>query len=199
MCKDHSYVCEGIPDKHWAMDFLPDEEGKCLYMTENDERLVRNIINIRFGRKSLEKTRFGTTTQKCEATNRGYRKSDPQNVTYHRNYATRVHSSAHRINHGPGESALLKCEGLGVPLPPNSRPVDQLQKEDNIYTFHRLRKREPRVKKARIQSVISNFKEYDTVAEEKETYRKGLADSDLCEVLTRKTRSKTRAEHGYSK
>ncbi|CAG2193999.1 unnamed protein product [Mytilus edulis] len=139
-CRAYSYICKGTESDFGGKEFLP-EHARCLYMTEDDEKLVRDCMNIRFGRKNLEKTRFGTSTQKCEATNRGYNKSNPKDITYQRNFPARIHSTAHRINHRPGESAVLKCEALGVPLSPNSRPIHQLKREDEIYEYHQLRKK----------------------------------------------------------
>lgn len=191
-CRAYSHVCNGTADDCWGMDFLP-EEFRCLNMTADDETSVRQCINIRFGRKNLEKTRIGTSTQKCEATNRGYNKSNPKDITHHRNFPALVHSTAHRINHGPGKSALLKCEALGAPLPVNSKPVKQLKREDEIHEYHQLRQRDPEVKHKRTLTKIGNFKLYDEKREEKETYRKGLNDPEE----TIKPKRKTVREHGY--
>ncbi|CAC5384768.1 unnamed protein product [Mytilus coruscus] len=59
----YSYICKGIETDFWGKEFLP-EHVRCLYMTEDDENLVLNCMNTRFGRKNLEKTRFATNTQK---------------------------------------------------------------------------------------------------------------------------------------
>ncbi|CAG2210538.1 unnamed protein product [Mytilus edulis] len=97
-CRTYSYICKGTVSDFGGKEFLH-EHARCLYMTEDDENLVCNCKNIRFGRKNLEKTRFGTSTQKCEATNRGYNKSNPKDMTYKRNFPARIHSTAHRINY----------------------------------------------------------------------------------------------------
>ncbi|CAC5404657.1 unnamed protein product [Mytilus coruscus] len=95
-------------------------------MTEDDENLVRNCMNIRFGRKNLEKTRFGTSTQKCEATNRGYNKSNPKDITFQKNFPARIHSTAHKINHRPGESAVLNENVTKVD---NSKVISVLRRQ----------------------------------------------------------------------
>ncbi|CAC5375536.1 unnamed protein product [Mytilus coruscus] len=176
-CRAYSYICKGTESDFWGKEFLP-EHARCLYIREDEENLVRNCMNIRFGRKNLEKTRFGTSTQKCEATNRGYNKSNPKDITFQRNFPARIHSTAHRINHRPGESAVLKCEALGVPLSPNSRPIHQLKREDEIYEYHQLRKKNPVVKHERTVSKLERFELYDEKSVEKETYQKDLLDSE---------------------
>ena len=188
-CRAYSYICQGTETCRWGKEFLP-EDHRCLYMTEDDERKVRSCINVRFGRQNLEKTRFGTSTQKCEATNRGYNKSNPKDITFSRNFSARIHSTAHRLNHGPGESTLLKCEALSVPLAKNSRPVRQLKREDEIYENQQARKKTSVVKQERTVSKLEKYGLYDMKVEEKEeTYRKGLNDPEVTEKPKRRLRS----------
>ena len=100
--------------------------------TEDDEDILRQLINFRFSRATLTSTWYGMNTQKSEATHRGYSKSNPKNVTYARNFQPQIFSAIHCMNHGPEQSAAMKFSVLGAPITEGTRVCRQLQNKRNI-------------------------------------------------------------------
>ena len=113
-CAYHSLVCNGAPEKCCPKEYLP-HQSRTLHPTEDDYDDLRQLINFRFSRALLTSTRYGTNTQKSEATHRGYSKSYPRNVTCARNFQPQIFSAIHHRNHGPGKSAAMICAALRAP------------------------------------------------------------------------------------
>ena len=55
-------------------------------------------------------------TQKVEGVNRAIRTTVAKNVTYLRNFGSRVITALHNVNHGPGKSITGLCKALGCPI-----------------------------------------------------------------------------------
>ena len=63
----HSLVCSGAPENCWPKEYLP-PQSRTLHPTEDDENVLRQLINFRFSRATLTSTRYEANTQKSEAT-----------------------------------------------------------------------------------------------------------------------------------
>lgn len=88
MCKRHSLVCGG--NFRQAKNYLPSNIK--LKMTATDEKLLSECIKVLLSAESLTKTKFLSSTQKCEAVNRAYQACMPKSVTFSRNCHGRIHS-----------------------------------------------------------------------------------------------------------
>ena len=192
-CQQHSMVCGGVPGKQWPKEYLP-PEGRTLHPTEGDEEVLRQLVNFRFSRATLTSTRYGTNTQKSEAIHRGYSKSNPKNVTCARNFQPQIFSAIHRLNHGPGKSAAIKCAALGAPVTEGTRVSCQLQRKQRKNEQDRLRKRSSKYRARRQTLVKQKFQMYFQRAETQiqAGYSKGMSNPPLPD-------SKETGEHSYSK
>ena len=63
---------------------------------------------------------------------RGYSKSNPNNVTSARNFKPKIVSAIHRLNHGPGESAAIKCVALVAPVTERYQSKSPIAKETKL-------------------------------------------------------------------
>ena len=202
LCRLHSNVCSGKMKKKWKKDYLL-MERKQLKMSEEDEVLLRNCISMRLGPKALNITKFNTTTQKCEATNRRYLRANPKTVTRSRNYPARIHSMVHFSNNGIAKSTLTKCQAVGAPFLPGTKSVRGLQREEikdnkklmynksEHYKAHRCKHRMERIQ-------LHNEKE------ERKHYEKGLTIRRIeafnhDHPYTARVPRPSEHEHSYSK
>lgn len=193
-CAEHSLVCGGTPERHWAKDYLP-THARTLNPTDDDEETLRQLINFRFSRTTLIATRYGTNTQKSEGLHRGYSKSNPKNVTCSRNFEPQIFSSIHRMNHGPGKSTALKCAALGSSIPEGTRLTRQLKRKQELYEHSKQRKRSKTYRTRRQVLVREKFNLYFQRGTETQTgYLKGMSDPPLPQCSPR-----TSNEHSYSK
>jgi hypothetical protein len=69
MCTKYSLICKGNQQR--ANSYLPQNFKP--KMTGQDCSVLTKCIETLLGHDNLEKTRFQTSTQKCEAVNRAYR------------------------------------------------------------------------------------------------------------------------------
>ena len=195
-CEEHSLVCGGKPEKHWAKDHLP-TYARTLNLTEDDEDTLRQLINFRFSRTTLTGTRYGTNTQKSEGLHRGYSKSNPKNVTCSRNFEPQIFSSIHRMNHGPGKSTTLKCAALGSSIPEGTRLTRQLQRKQTLYENSKQRKKSKAYRTRRQVLIKEKFDLYFQKETDTQTgYMKGMSDPPLPQCSRRKLSNQ---EHSYSK
>ncbi len=88
-CSQYSLVCAG--DYRKAKNYIPSNIR--LRMTEDDVLVMKKCIETFLGPKSIESTKFLTSTQKCEAVNRAYQASVPKATTFTRNFTGRVHGT----------------------------------------------------------------------------------------------------------
>ena len=126
MCKKYSLVCAG--DQRQASSYLPPNSK--LKMTGSDVSLLKSCVEILLGKDNLTKTKFQTSTQKCEAVNRAYHAVMPKNVTFPRNCHGRIHGQVLRLNNGHADSTILKAEANKLKHPRGSAVVRKLCKMD---------------------------------------------------------------------
>ena len=138
---------------------------RTLHPTEDDEDVLHQLINFHFSRATLTSTRYGTNTQKSEATHRGYSKFNRKNVTCARNFQSQIFSAIHRINHGPGKSVAMKCAALGAPITEGTGVCCHLQRKQKKHEQDRARKRSSKYRAKRQTLVKQKFQMYFQRAE----------------------------------
>ena len=91
-CKQHSFVCNP-PKQIWPKLCLDENQKTGIYMCESDQNKVKELIGLRLGENAVEMTYLNLNTQKVEAINRKFNKTNPKNVTNVRNFPARIFSS----------------------------------------------------------------------------------------------------------
>ena len=126
-CYTNSVVCGGGVTNNWfhRSMFLATNKITVLNLDANDAKLLLEILKVRLSLEAVEKVKFYTSTQKCEAVNRSLSVSLPKNVNFSRNVFGRASSTIHRRNNGTGKSVEMKCEQLGCNLSMRSRKALQ--------------------------------------------------------------------------
>jgi len=187
LCRKFSYACSGKKKGLWLRSFLP--HGTCLNMDGDDEVTLRELIDLRLGRKAIECTKLNTNTQKCESVNRAYSRTNPKNITWSRNLFGRLHTAANMLNHGFANSTVKRLEALGAPLTPGTRVIRQLQSIQKRTQYQREYKKSLKYKYSRAQSRIKLFRLHRNVTHVKRatTYKRD------CEIF------KFRMDHTYAK
>ena len=74
-------------------------------MTENDEELLKTILEVRLSESAVDSVTSNTSTQKNEAFNRAALSVLPKDVNYSRNFPAKLHSKAYEINNTPRTAA----------------------------------------------------------------------------------------------
>lgn len=122
-CYRNGVVCSGGVTNNWfnRSIFLASHKITVLHLNDNDACLLLEILKFRLSVEAVEKVKFYTDTQKCEAVNRSLSVSMPKNVNFSRNVYGRTSSTIHRVNNGTGLSVYLKCKKLGVNLSHRSK------------------------------------------------------------------------------
>ena len=182
-CRYHSIVCEGGKRKNWMKRsvHLSPYELTQLNMNQNDEILLRDILAIKLSTESLEKLKFGTSTQRCEAINRGISSSLPKNVKFSRNAAPRIASAIHRLNNGLAESTHKKLEGLGCPLTRGGGAAASLKAMEKGKEFDKIYKKTRKFKQRQFKCRLARAKNYyqqkrDSTLQRKHAYKRGQLD-----------------------
>lgn len=191
-CWPRSFVCsKGFP---WQRTYLATKymEMKIIRPTLEDRKKLRQHLDIRFSRKAVIMTQTNSTQNKCEASNRGLTKAVPKNQTYRRNYAGRIHSAVHSMNHSPGESTVIIADKLGARFPGRSPAVKALRKMDQDRIYNQEYKKSEAARTARKHRRETNFRQcYQRKAE---GYNKGAA---IVEDLYQPTASTS--DHRYNR
>jgi hypothetical protein len=169
-CEQRSLVCSGNYRK--AKCYLPPNAK--VHMNEKDEVILKKCIEILLGRNSLEKTKFQTSTQKCESVNRAYQACLPKAVTFSRNSAGRVHAQILKLNHGYADSTVLKSSKMAAKLEKGTSVIKHLNAVDKINKRNRTLKSKQRSKLARHNL---RLRKYNLHA--KLHYSKGMTDPKL--------------------
>ena len=128
-CSKFSYVfSKSKHDRTWIQksSFLPDN-FKISAQTSETEALLRQCVHYRLGPSMLSKTAKNMNSQKVEAVNRAIRTTVAKNVTYRRNFGSRVHTAIHNVNQGPGKSITGLCDTLGCPIIGGTREAKALE------------------------------------------------------------------------
>ena len=100
-CPHDSLVCEGqggLGDWWYHSPFLPTHDIQYLNMTENDRLLMETILEIRLSEQAVISVSDGTSTQKCEAFNRGVLSTIPKHVNMSKNFAGALASKTLQLN-----------------------------------------------------------------------------------------------------
>lgn len=191
-CWPRSFVCsKEIP---WHRTYLSTkfEEKQIIRPTHEDRKKLRQHLDVRFSRKAVLMTQTNSTQNKCEASNRGLTKAVPKNQTYRRNYAGRIHSAVHSMNHSIGESTVIIADKLGARFPGRSPAVKALQKMDLDRTYNQQYKKSQSAKSARKYRRELNFRR--CYERKMEGYNKAAA---IVEDLYQPTASTS--DHRYSR
>jgi len=66
--------------------------------TDSDVSQILKCINMRLGSAAIEKSKLNSNSQKAEATNRAFSRTNPKTVTMARNMPARIHSAVSIVN-----------------------------------------------------------------------------------------------------
>ena len=193
ICQRRSFVCDGSPSNSWKRTCM--HKNSQITCTDNDERLLRDCINKRIGKKTVHDTRFHTNTQKCESVNKVYSLRNPKNLTLARNFHGRIHSTVHQLNNGPGESLCKQLAAVGTPISPGSTIAHQLKQKQYMNNYHKQYKKTPSAKSRRCSKRIHKYRLYDA----KSTDERVHYQSQILEVSNLNTRCQQQTEHNYCK
>ncbi|XP_071117093.1 uncharacterized protein [Haliotis cracherodii] len=193
-CAWYSVVCRGgVTNSWWQRSmFLGCNKITHFNMDDNDKHLLNEILKMKLSVEVVEQMKLYTDTQKCEAVNRSMSISLPKNVNFSRNMIGRASSTIHRLNNGPGTSAIDKCQNSGVEL--SSRAVRSLEQMDKEAAYHKEYQKSPSVVKRKLVqhgSKISEHLKSKLSDKQRGDYKKGQLDPVPC--------FSKQADHSYSK
>ena len=122
-CPHGSLVCDGQGSGDWWLQspFLKTHNIDRLKMTENDRELFKNILEVRLSEHAVMSVSSNTSTQKCEAFNRGVSSILPKEVNMSRNYPGRLSSKTMQLNNTVEICVQKKVSSItGHPLSPKA-------------------------------------------------------------------------------
>ena len=194
-CKKYSLVCGGRKAKKFKNPYYNTLRWP-LNITAADEKKLRQMISIRLGPSALKSTHKATSTQKAEAINRSYNRTNPKNITFSRNFSSRIHSAVHLVNNGLSCSIVKKTQAVGAPITAGSKVAKSLLSASRREQYKKLNSKSNKSKVNRALCRARRYKLYDkkieTNSSKKTYYRK---DANIAELLPKKTFK----EHNYSK
>ena len=180
-CPHGSLVCNGIGGVgNWwyHSEFLPTHNIHSLKMTVNDKDLLRNILEVRLSEQAVYSVSSNTSTQKCEAFNRGALASLPKEVNFSKNFGGRLASKTLQLNNSlqcAVETKVASITGQNL-SPRTSRYLkcrsdqSERRKRSQKSAAHKIKRRKNR---ARLEH------EYHTARFGTEEYVKGQLDDNL--------------------
>lgn len=189
LCRLHSFACRGLKKNRWSSSVLP--KDFTVHMTESDETLLRECINLTLGKNNLCRIRFHTSTQKCESVNRAYLRSNSKCITYSRNFEPRIHRVIHDLNEGTGNSTIKLCEAVGAPVVKGSRAAHLLKQQESRKNYFKQRQSSKLYKSRRKYYRKLRYRLYDQKKEN--DYCKSVTDPKLPK------RASAHCEHSYHK
>lgn len=195
LCRKHSLVCTGTRQGSWSTAFLRYKEEKITF-TEEDEQLIRSCIAMRLSPKAIKGTRLNHNTNKCEWFNRLLNLRNPKSITQSRNCLSRVHSTAHQANNGPGTSLRLQRAALGYPVRKGTRVSRQLRGLQDMHVYNRKYGNSSFRKGRRSWKRHLAYRHYDKVAANL-CYRKRMGVK-MAGRSTSTTSSRHLHDHGYT-
>ena len=157
-CKNNSTVCGGSR-RPWIYRYL--NKNTKLSCTSQDMQILHGCIRYRLNEKNILSTRFQTNTNKTEAVNRAYNLRNPKHLTYSRNFPSRIHSTVHQVNNGPGLSMMLQCASVGNPVAPGSRLSHNLYLRQRRHFYMKRYKQNPEYTRRRYSKRALLYKMYD--------------------------------------
>jgi hypothetical protein len=182
-CPHQSLVCSGtggLGDWWYHSEFLPTHNIHWLKMTENDKDLLHAILEIRLGERAIYSVASNTSTQKCEAFNRGVLSSLPKEVNFSRNFAGRLASKTLQLNNSLESAVEAKvqqitgqtlCERSRQYLKTYSSRAERRKTEQTSGTYKAKRRRN----RARLEHDYHTFR--SASASTADEYVKGQLDS----------------------
>ena len=196
-CKKYSLVCSGQKKGLWKREYLPLNIIPC--PSEEDIQRLQAAVEYRLSKPAVMSVKQNKNTQKSEAVNRAYTRSNPKHITFTRNFESRVHAAAHLLNNDLASSVLKKCESIRAPLPRGSKPVKRLISDAKTTKQMQNIGKSDKHRKQRACRRKLNYKIYDTckaqqaaVCYEKNRFDK-LSDG------THNGKRKKKGDHCYSK
>ena len=126
-CKTLSQVCKG----KYKFPYLPlNVRGKMMFTTK-DKELLKRLLQKCIGPEAMERTKYGTSTQKAESMNHAYAMTNPKGtLTFSRNAAATDHIAIHLVNNKHANSIVKKCEAAGCPISAGSPAASALASID---------------------------------------------------------------------
>ena len=159
-------------------------------------------MGIRLSPSAVNLQRFNTNSQKSEAVNRAFSRTNPKNVTFARNAEGRVHSAVHVCNQGIGASTTKKCQALNVPIARGSKVERALTAEQKAEQQRAKYHKTLKAKSSRSNARLHKYKIY-SAQKDRVTYQKNILDNltaDHCYSTRQKTVKRVQiGEHAYSK
>ena len=151
-CRKWSLICKG---GKYKFPYLPvDVRGK-LKITPTDEETLLKALSKRLCQEALEKTRYGTSTQKAESMNHAFSVTNPKGtLTFSRNGSCRDHSAVHLVNNGHANSIVKKCKAAGCPVSggsPAAKALAEMNKKKKFYA-KRAKGQEYKTRRAQLRS-----------------------------------------------
>ena len=99
-CQANSFVCKPEDGRLWQKPCVITQMKEKITMTSTDEVRVLKAISLRLGASACSKTYENITTNKCEAMNRAYSKTNPKNTLSTTNFEPRILSAVLTTNLG---------------------------------------------------------------------------------------------------
>lgn len=127
-CPRDSFVC--TTEKPWSMYRILKEN---IVTTGSDKKTFRTLILRRLGTAAIDKTYRDTNTQKVEAINRAYNKTNPKNVTSIRNFRGRLCSVVLERNLGFADSTFQVQNAINHTVSANVRKKIGIKHKEKVY------------------------------------------------------------------
>ena len=160
ICRRLSLVCKG----DYKYPYMPVNARGRLHMSYSDKKTLKQILAKRIGPEAIDKTKYGTNTQKCESVNHAFSVTNAKALqTFARNGCARDHSAVHLVNNGHANSIVRKCEAAGCPVLSRSNTAKALARMDKRQRYHTLRAKSKHYKKRRAQCRTQRYNLYNSV------------------------------------
>ena len=203
-CARSHVCCSGGKTNNWFCTsyYLKNLGISNLVLTRNDKALLTDIIDLKLSVEGVKSLHLHSNTNKNEAANRSVSVSLPKNVNFSRNFSARVHSTAHRINLGTGDSLIQKLEFVGAPISKGGAVAKSVAGMQVQSQYHKKYSKRKDVKKRCSKSKDNEIKEYLKVKLFKKnpihTYAKAQLHRKPKSSLPEKCKAPS-ADHEYAK
>ena len=192
LCNKFSLICNG----NYRFPYLPVNVRGKFKMLEADKELLSLKMQKRIGREAMQKTRFGTTTQKTESMNHAFSTTNPKGtLTFSKNAPSRDHSAVHLVNNGHANSIILKCIAAGCPISPGSPAAKTLAEIDKREKYYAQRAKTTHYKIRRAKCRAKRYHLYNCA---KSLYKKGQLDPKPVHPNVQVHWQRIQREHNYS-
>ena len=161
-CARKHICCRGGKSQNWFFQsyYLKHSGMAKLEFTDHDKAIIRDIIDLKLSVEGVNAMKLRTSTNKNESAHRSVSVSLPKNVNFSRNFQSRVHSTAHRLNLGQGESLLTKLEYVNAQPSKGGAVAKSISSIQRASRYHREYKSRPSVKERKKKSKDRQIKEY---------------------------------------